>query len=80
MEGVRIASSSRRLPPSRVAAAQPIVAKWKNVVLNAVPRPSAPIKDKYNEVSSDFWTAFHNTMSGQGSAEDNRLAAASRWR
>jgi trehalose/maltose transport system substrate-binding protein len=37
-----------------VAAAQPIVAKWKNVVLNAVPRPSAPIKDKYNEVSSDF--------------------------
>jgi trehalose/maltose transport system substrate-binding protein len=54
-----------------VAAAQPIVAKWKNVVLNAVPRPSAPIKDKYNEVSSDFWTAVHNTMSGQGSAEDN---------
>jgi trehalose/maltose transport system substrate-binding protein len=37
-----------------VAAAQPIVAKWKNVVLNAVPRPSAPIKHKYNEVSSDF--------------------------
>ena len=54
-----------------VAAAQPIVAKWKNVVLNAVPRPSAPTKDKYNEVSSDFWTAVRNTMSGQGSAEDS---------
>jgi trehalose/maltose transport system substrate-binding protein len=54
-----------------VAAAQPIVAKWKNVVLNAVPRPSAPTKDKYNEVSNDFWTAVHNTMSGQGSAEDS---------
>lgn len=49
-----------------VAAAQPIVAKWKNVVLNAVPRPSAPTKDKYNEVSSDFWTAVRNTMSGPG--------------
>ena len=54
-----------------VAAAQPVVANWKNVVLNAVPRPSAPTKDKYNEVSSDFWTAVHNTMSGQGSAEDS---------
>jgi hypothetical protein len=55
-----------------VAAAQSIVAKWKNVVLNPVLRPSALIKDKYNEVSSDIWTAAHNTMSGQGSAEDNR--------
>jgi trehalose/maltose transport system substrate-binding protein len=54
-----------------VAAAQPIVAKWKNVVLNAVPRPSAPTKDKYNEVSNDFWTAAHNAMSGQGSVEDS---------
>jgi len=54
-----------------VAAAQPVVANWKNVVLNAVPRPSAPTKDKYNEVSSNFWTAVHNTMSGQGSAEDS---------
>ena len=34
-------------------------------------RPSAPTKVKYNEVSSDFWTAVHNTMAGNGTAADN---------
>lgn len=54
-----------------VAKAQPIIPRWKQVFLNAVPRPSAPTKTKYNEVSSDFWTAVHNTLAGQGSAADN---------
>jgi trehalose/maltose transport system substrate-binding protein len=54
-----------------VVKAQPIVHNWKDVVLNAVPRPSAPTKGHYNEVSSDFWTAVHNTLAGQGSAQDN---------
>ncbi len=54
-----------------VAKAQPIVANWKDVVLNAVPRPSAPTKGKYNEVSSDFWTAVHSSMAGDGSTADN---------
>jgi len=54
-----------------VKAKVPIVAQWKSVALNAVPRPSAPTRVKYNEVSSDFWTAVHNTLSGQGSAADN---------
>ena len=54
-----------------IAKAQPIIPRWKNVFLNAVPRPSAPAKTKYNEVSSDFWTAVHNTLAGQGTAEDN---------
>ncbi len=44
---------------------------WKNIFLNAVPRPSAPTKKNYNEVSKDFWTAVHNTLSGQGTAEAN---------
>ncbi|MDO8276613.1 MAG: ABC transporter substrate-binding protein, partial [Burkholderiaceae bacterium] len=35
-----------------IAAAQPIIPQWKNVFLNAVPRPSAPTLGKYNEVSS----------------------------
>ncbi len=39
--------------------------------LNAVPRPSAPTQSHYNEVSSKFWTAVHNTLSGNGSAADN---------
>jgi len=54
-----------------VAKAQPIIPQWKNVFLNAVPRPSAPTKVKYNEVSSLFWSAVHDTMSGNGKAADN---------
>lgn len=50
---------------------QPIIPRWKNVFLNAVPRPSAPTKVKYNEVSSLFWSAVHDTLSGNGSAADN---------
>jgi trehalose/maltose transport system substrate-binding protein len=54
-----------------VAKAQPIIPQWKDVFLNAVPRPSAPTKVAYNEVSSQFWTAVHDTLSGNGSAADN---------
>lgn len=54
-----------------IAAKQPIIPQWKNVFLNAVPRPSAPTKVKYNEVSSLFWNAVHDTMSGKGTAKDN---------
>ncbi|SJZ69854.1 ABC transporter substrate-binding protein [Consotaella salsifontis] len=54
-----------------VAKAQPIVAQWKDVVTNAVARPSAPTKKQYNEVSKDFWTAVNETLAGRGSAEEN---------
>ncbi|MEM7302321.1 MAG: ABC transporter substrate-binding protein [Pseudomonadota bacterium] len=54
-----------------VAAKQPIIPQWKDIFLNAVPRPSAPTKKDYNEVSKEFWTAVHNTMSGNGTAEQN---------
>ncbi len=50
---------------------QPVLVKWKDVFLNAVPRPSAPTKTKYNEVSNLFWTAVHDTISGNGSSKDN---------
>lgn len=54
-----------------IAAAQPIIPQWKEVFLNAVPRPSAPTLGKYNEVSAKFWSAVHNTLSGEGSAAEN---------
>ncbi|MBP0616176.1 ABC transporter substrate-binding protein [Jiella mangrovi] len=54
-----------------IAKAQPIVAAWGEVVENAVPRPSAPTKKQYNEVSKEFWTAVNETLSGRGSAADN---------
>ncbi len=54
-----------------VKAQQPVIPRWKGIFLNAVPRPSAPTKVKYNEVSSLFWSAVHDTLSGKGSAKDN---------
>lgn len=54
-----------------IAAAQPIIPQWKDVFLNAVPRPSAPTRGKYNEVSAKFWSAVHSTLSGNGTAAEN---------
>lgn len=52
-----------------IAKAQPIVAQWKSVLDGAVPRPSAPTKTKYNEVSKDFWTSVHQALAGQTTAQ-----------
>ena len=46
-----------------VAEAQPIVANWKPVIETATARPSAATKGKYNEMSKEFWTAVHQTLS-----------------
>ena len=54
-----------------IAKAAPIIPKWKDVFMNAVPRPSAPTKVKYNEVSSLFWSAVHDPLSGNGTAAEN---------
>ena len=54
-----------------VAAKAPIIPLWKDVFLNAVPRPSGPTGLKYNEVSSLFWSAVHDTLSGNGSGAEN---------
>lgn len=54
-----------------IAEKQPIIPRWKEIFLNAVPRPSAPTKVAYNEVSSKFWTAVHQTLSGDGTAGEN---------
>ena len=57
-----------------VGAAAPIIPQWKSVFMNAVPRPSAPTLGKYAEVSSKFYNAVHETLSGNGSAADNLAA------
>jgi trehalose/maltose transport system substrate-binding protein len=54
-----------------VAKIQPVIPLWKAIFLNAVPRPSAPTKVKYNEVSSLFWNAVHDTISGKGTGAEN---------
>lgn len=50
---------------------QPIIPRWKNVFLQAVPRPSAPAGVKYNEVSSKFFQAVHASLSGNGTTAEN---------
>jgi trehalose/maltose transport system substrate-binding protein len=54
-----------------IAEARPIIPAWKEVFQNAVPRPSAPTKVRYNETSSLFWSAVHDTLSGNGTAAEN---------
>ncbi len=53
-----------------IAAKQSLIPRWKDIFLNAVPRPSAPTKVAYNEVSNKFWTAVHETLAGTTSAGD----------
>jgi trehalose/maltose transport system substrate-binding protein len=57
-----------------VSKAQPVLVQWKPIFLTAVPRPSAPTKVKYNEVSSLFWNAVHDTLAGKGSGAENLAA------
>ncbi len=57
-----------------IAKAQPIIPLWKDVFLNAVPRPSVPTLGKYAEVSNKFFNAVHETLSGNGTAADNLAA------
>ncbi|ADR35964.1 extracellular solute-binding protein family 1 [Oceanithermus profundus DSM 14977] len=48
-----------------VLTAMPFMGRLYDVFVNAVPRPSAQTKQKYNQVSSAFWTAVHNVLVGQ---------------
>ncbi|TNB49116.1 ABC transporter substrate-binding protein [Martelella lutilitoris] len=54
-----------------VQAKQPFALRWEDSLETAVSRPSNVTKSKYNEVSSLFWTTAYNTLSGNGSAQDN---------
>jgi trehalose/maltose transport system substrate-binding protein len=56
---------------AEIGEKQSLIPRWKEIFLNAVPRPSAPTKVAYNEVSSKFWTAVHDTLSGTGTAAEN---------
>lgn len=53
-----------------IAEAQPIIPQWKDVFLQAVPRPSAPTRENYNEVSTLLFSAVHAVLSGEESAAD----------
>ncbi len=52
-----------------VLSAVPFMGRLYDVFVNAVPRPSAQTKKKYNQVSAAFWTAVHSVLEGKASAE-----------
>ncbi len=54
-----------------IAEAQPLIPEWRQVVENAVPRPSAVTGIHYSQVSQEIWTAAHNTIAGRGDAASN---------
>jgi len=51
-----------------IAEQQPIIPQWEDVFLQAVPRPSAPTRQDYNEVSTLFFSAVHSVLSGDEDA------------
>ena len=68
--------------------ANPFFKDFMSVLDSAVARPSTVTGTKYNQVSSEFTRAVHNTLSGQGSAQENlaqaqksidRLSRGGRW-
>ncbi|MEP1931339.1 MAG: ABC transporter substrate-binding protein [Roseibium sp.] len=69
--GSRLPTIMSLYEDEEIAEAAPIIPQWKEVFLQAVPRPSAPTQGAYNEVSSKFWSAVHNTLSGDGTAAEN---------
>ncbi|WPZ32759.1 ABC transporter substrate-binding protein [Thalassobaculum sp. OXR-137] len=71
-----------------VLAANPFFGTLEETFTNAVARPSAIVGDKYNRVSSQFWSAVHGVLSGEQEAGPalaelehglNRLSRRGRW-
>jgi trehalose/maltose transport system substrate-binding protein len=54
-----------------VLAANPFFGDLFNVFTSAVPRPATATGLKYPEVSSAFWNATHDVLSGKATAEDS---------
>ncbi len=71
IETSRPATVSAVYDDAEVGEKMPFIPLWKPVLEGTTPRPAFVTKRNYNEVSSEFWTAVHNTMSGNGSAADN---------
>ncbi|MBC9245253.1 ABC transporter substrate-binding protein [Paracoccus sp. 11-3] len=71
LESGHLPSISALYEDAEIAEKVPLIPRWKEVFESAVPRPSAPTKGKYNEVSAKFWSAVHETLSGNGTAAEN---------
>jgi trehalose/maltose transport system substrate-binding protein len=56
---------------AEVLAANPFFADLGKVLADAVARPSSATGGQYSQVSTLFWEAAHNTLIGNGRAQDN---------
>ncbi|EKD97856.1 MAG: hypothetical protein ACD_23C00708G0001 [uncultured bacterium] len=54
-----------------VLEANPFFGSLYDVFINAVPRPATATGAKYPEVSSAFWNATHDVLSGKATAEES---------
>ena len=71
VEGSKMPTIPTLYEDAQVLEAVPFFSDWLDVLAQAVPRPSAPTKIKYNEVSKEFWTAVHNVLTGRSSATES---------
>jgi trehalose/maltose transport system substrate-binding protein len=69
-------------------AGVPFLKEYQTVLQNGTVRPSTVTGTKYNHTSSEFQRAVHNTLTGQGTAEENlaalqksleRISRGGRW-
>lgn len=58
--------------------ATPFFGDFYDTFTNAVPRPSKVTGGKYNQVSSEFFNAAHDVLSGKSPAADRLAALESR--
>jgi trehalose/maltose transport system substrate-binding protein len=56
---------------AEVLAANPFFADLGTVLADAVARPASATAGQYSQVSTLFWEAVHNTLIGNGRAQDN---------
>jgi len=71
-----------------ILKANPFFGQLLDTFTNAVARPSRATRDRYNQVSSEFWNTAHEVLSGQAKAGDslkaldaklNRLSHGGKW-
>ncbi len=71
-----------------ILRANPFYRELREAFASAVARPSRPTGDRYNQVSSAFWNAVHDALSGAIPAEEslaslertlNRISRVGRW-
>ena len=71
-----------------MVAANPFFTQLYDTFISAVPRPAAVTGSKYNQVSSEFWNAVYDVLSGKTTADKalpaleaklNRMSRGGKW-